>query len=100
MAPFPGRELAAGASPLAEDLPDRLEVARAAELLGIAGELLEQALRDLRAGTWTAGAEVDQLPLHAADGGTHLVVVDQLRWVLDERLLGVVERREPGASDT
>ena len=75
---FPGGELAPSTRAIPQDLPDRLEVMRAAELIRVERELLEQPLRELGRRHGAPRTEVDELALHSADRGAHLVVVDQL----------------------
>src|SRR5687768_8068828 len=93
--PLPGGELVAGPGALPEDLPDGFQVVGAAELHRVARKLLEQALGELGRRHVVACVEVDELALHAADRSPDLVVVEELGWVLDERLLRVVEERQP-----
>ena len=72
----------------------RRSSSRAADLGGARLDLGDQPLRHLGRRHRAAAAEVDQLALHPADGGPHLVVVDQLERRLDERLALVEELGE------
>ncbi len=91
---LPDRELALGAGAVLEDVLDPVELGAAAERVGVGCEQLDQLVRHLRRLHLSAGAKVDELAIGPMAGGADLVVVDQLRRVLDQRLASVVERAE------
>ncbi len=62
----------------AEQIVEQVELGRAVELSGIVAELLGQRRRHPLRRQPLAAAKVDERPVHSAQGGADLVVVDQL----------------------
>jgi hypothetical protein len=93
--PLPEAKLPLGARLPLEQIVHELELRGAPDRGGVPGQLLEQAVGHVLGGHLLAPPEVDQTALHPAKRGAHLVVVDQLGGVLDQRLARVVQLVDP-----